>query len=76
MCYILTTEQDVKLFSRLQHVYEDRVVNLNVFICNSWLGNIVAKEGQNIHWQQFKEICNLIPQLPTTIKIIKLLNNR
>jgi 8-oxo-dGTP diphosphatase len=72
---ILVTKSDIKPFSLLQHVYDDKIVNLNIFKCENWVGNIVPKEGQSMYWQKSQEVCNLTPQLPTTIKIIRLLNN-
>jgi 8-oxo-dGTP diphosphatase len=72
---ILINKNDIEFFSLVQHIYNDKIVNLNIFKCYSWQGNIIAKEGQKFHWQKCFFPCKLAPQLPTTEKIIKLINN-
>ena len=72
---ILTNKNNIEFFSLIQHVYNDKIINLNIFKCFNWQGNIIGKEGQDLYWQKYYSPCNLEPQLPTTEKIIKLINS-
>jgi 8-oxo-dGTP diphosphatase len=70
---ILVNKENLELLFLMQHVYEDKIVNLHIFKCTNWQGNVSANEGQSMYWQQYDKVCDLAPQLPTTIKIIQLL---
>lgn len=72
---ILTNKNNIEFFSVIQHVYNDKIINLNIFKCYSWQGTIIGKEGQELHWQKCFSQCKLEHQLPTTERIIKLINN-
>lgn len=67
---------DCQLLTKIHQNYEHGNVELEVFIINKWLGEPVALERQNFHWQDIMKPCELEPLLITTQQIFNLLKEK
>ena len=49
----------MKLFDSVVHEYELFIANIEFFLVNEWSGNLLNKEGQNLHWKKLKDLRGL-----------------
>ncbi len=49
----------MKLFDSVAHEYELFIANIEFFLVNEWSGNLLNKEGQNLHWKKLKDLRGL-----------------
>ena len=56
----LNVEVDkMKLFDSVIHEYELFRANIEFFLVNEWSGNLLNKEGQNLHWKKLSDLRGL-----------------
>ena len=63
---------DLSLFSRVEHDYPERAVEIEFYRVGSWRGRPVGREGQRIKWQSIAEL-NQIDFLPANEPLVKAL---
>lgn len=56
--------------------YDHGDVELDVVCVTKWSGEPIAKEGQDVHWQDLTVSCQKSPLLVTTQKILDILVNQ
>ena len=49
----------MKLFDSVIHEYELFRANIEFFLVNEWTGNLLNKEGQNLHWKKLNDLRGL-----------------
>ena len=49
----------MKLFDSVVHEYELFRANIEFFLVNEWSGNLLNKEGQNLHWKKLSDLRGL-----------------
>ena len=49
----------MKLFDSVVHEYELFRANIEFFLVNEWSGNLLNKEGQNLHWKKLSDLRDL-----------------
>ena len=49
----------MKLFDSVIHEYELFRANIEFFLVNEWSGNLLNKEGQNLHWKKLNDLRGL-----------------
>lgn len=49
----------MKLFDSVIHEYELFRANIEFFLVNEWSGNLLNKEGQNLHWTKLNDLRGL-----------------
>ena len=49
----------MKLFDSVIHEYELFRANIEFFLVNEWSGNLLNKEGQNLHWKKLNNLRGL-----------------
>ena len=49
----------MKLFYSVAHEYELFRANIEFFLVNECSGNLLNKEGQNLHWKKLKDLRGL-----------------
>jgi len=71
---IITTVTDCSKLTYITQSYEHGDIQLEVFLVKDWQGEVMAMEGQKIHWQNIEELCVQEPLLITTKKILDILS--
>jgi len=56
----------------MSHHYEDKTVNLSIYNVESYIGKVIGKEGQDIHWCNLQDLNNykLLPTMRVIINRI------
>ena len=49
----------MKLFDSVIHEYELFRANIEFFLVKEWSGNLLNKEGQNLHWKKLNDLRGL-----------------
>ena len=63
----------MKFFDSVIHEYEFFRANIEFFLVNEWSGNLLNKEGQNLHWKKLNDLRGLKildADLPVISKLI------
>lgn len=60
----------------IEHQYPHGLAKLEVILVSEWSGELTPLEGQETIWYKLNQKSEIGPLLPTTIKILELLNNK
>lgn len=67
---------DMSLIGNIEHSYPHGLAKLALIDVSLWSGELVANEGQKLHWQNLDDNIGVEPLLPTTQEILELLRQQ
>jgi 8-oxo-dGTP diphosphatase len=73
---ILVKEEDCRRLTAFVQHYTEKDINLTVIEVNNWSGTLSPCEAQELYFYNLGEVLDKAPLLPTTQKILNLLEKK